>query len=199
MAAVRTRRMLDQRGFLDTRPRVLHVLSVSTLSLAWSPGRIASVSVLALAVGALVVDKVFLGQTEPAAAAAAQVVPSAPAGTAGSSRSVVTLAQRLDRHRESATAPAGAAFMPPTGFFPVNVVPVASEHSGPAAASVVRLSWPRLSAVVTGASPGAILDGRLMRVGDSAGAVELIAVAERSVTVRQGEHEMVLTLDEVLR
>lgn len=182
---------------LDERAGVSHVLSVRNQLSAWTPGRIASVSVLALAVGAFVVDKAILGHSEPSGAAA-DVAP--PAATTGSSRAAVqaaeSLAHRLKQHRASATVPAGKAFIAPAGFFPeVDEVEGLAEVA-PEQASVLRIEWPRLGAVVTGTSPGAILDGRLVRIGESVGEFALVSVSERSVTVRHGEHEAVLTLDE---
>ena len=184
---------------LDAARVVSHDLCVSTLPSAWTPGRIASVGVLALALGALVVDKAFLGQSDPSSASADQVAPqSASPSGAGVAAPAETLAHRLERHRAQATAAAGEAFVTPPGFFPSAAKHGESEQA-PAAAPVAQIAWPRLSAVVMGTSPGAILDGRLQRQGESVGGFELVSVAERSVTVRQGEHETVLTLDEAHR
>lgn len=155
---------------------------------------------LALALGALVVDRAFLGQSGPSSAAADQAAPTAgPASPGAAAAPEETLAHRLERHREQATVPAGNAFVAPAGFFPDARPEVAGDLGAPAAAPVVQIAWPRLSAVMMGTSPGAILDGRLQRVGETVGGFELVAVAERSVTVRQGEHETVLTLDEAHR
>lgn len=196
---MRARRTRIHRRRLDEPSRVLHVLSVSTHSRAWTPGRVASISVLALAVGALVVDKAFLGHSEPTSAAADQVAPVAGASGGAGFAPVESLAHRLERHRSQATVAAGKAFVAPAGFFPEAVAAEPSVQQGAAGAQVVQIAWPRLSAVVTGSTPGAILDGRLIRAGESIGGVELIQVSERSVTVRHGEHEAVLTLDETHR
>lgn len=197
---MRARPAESQRKRLDTRARILHVLSVSTPSQAWTPGRIASVSVLALAVGALVIDKAFLGQSDPSSAAAAQAAPVVATEKAARHSVVESLAHRLEQHRQESTVPAGRAFIAPEGFFPEAAPVVTQSDAGQAStANASALVWPRLSAVVTGSSPGAILDGRLMRVGESLGAVELISVSERSVMVRQGEQVMSLTLDETHR
>lgn len=176
----------------------MHVLSVSTPSQAWTPGRIASVSVLALAIGALVIDKAFLGQSDPVSAAAAQAAPVVATERATRHSVEESLAHRLEQHRLESTVPAGRAFIAPEGFFP-KAAPVVVQRDTGQASNASPLVWPRLSAVVTGSSPGAILDGRLMRVGESLGAVELISVSERSVMVRQGEQVMSLTLDETHR
>jgi hypothetical protein len=153
--------------------------------------------VLTLAIGALVVDKAFLGHSEPTAASADLLV-----GASGPSQGIAsvvpaeTLAHRLEQHRAQATIPAGRAFVAPAGFLPEPVATInPSDKAQSAPPSVVQIAWPRLSAVVTGTSPGAILDGHLVRLGESAVGVELIAVSERSVTVRHGEHEAVLTLE----
>ena len=152
---------------------------------------------LTLAVGALVVDKAFLGHSEPTAASADLLVD--PAGASHGVASVVppeSLAHRLEQHRAQATVPAGRAFVAPAGFLPEPVATLnPSVSAEPAPVSVVQIAWPRLSAVVTGTSPGAILDGHLVRLGEMAGNIELISVSERSVTVRQGDHEAVLTLE----
>lgn len=156
-------------------------------------------SVLALALGALGVDKVFLGQSGPSPAAAEQVVPQAATDNKEVAQTPIeTLAHRLEAHRAAATVPAGEAFVAPLGFLP-RAHADAGEVAAPQAAPVVQIAWPRLSAVVMGTSPGAILDGRLQRVGETVAGFELVTVAERSVTIRQGEHEMVLTLDEAHR
>ena len=180
---------------------VSHVVGVNKHQRAWTPGRIASASVLAVAVGALILDKALLGHAAPSEAAAAEAIASASSNERiPAAAQPESLAHRLEGYRAQADAQADDAFKAPEGFFPARIAPAPEDApTQKVGEAVVQPAWPRVSAVVTGSIPGAILNGRLQKVGETVDGFTLVSVAERSVVVRQGELEVVVEIDDAHR
>lgn len=197
-----------------SRGRVSDADCVEHINSSWTPKRKAAASVLAVAVAALVIDRAVLSGGGPAPASA-DVVDGAtdeglpPPGDALAARggpgasdaakaaTMITLAQRLEAARGRSTVQPGAVFLPPFGLVPparVEEPTAAPAKAEPVAAAPAR-SWPRVSAVVAGARPGAILDGRLQRVGETHDGVELVSISDRGVTLRSGSEVITLTLE----
>lgn len=180
---------------------------------SWTPQRKAAASVLAVAVAALVMDRAVLSGGGPASASADVVDAAGPdaaasprgasggdlaASDAAKAATVITLAQRLEAARGRSAVQPGAVFLPPLGLVPLaraEDISTPEPQAAPVAAAAPARSWPRVSAVVAGARPGAILDGRLQRVGETHEGVELVSISDRAVTLRSGGEVITLTLE----
>lgn len=183
----------------------------------WNPRRKAAVAVLVLAVAGLGIDRFVLGVAGPESASAhSYAIGSEPnklgansvvdaKQTAKASRDqvavAVSLAQRLDAARPSSKVQPSQMFIAPIGFFPfvVEARAPAGEAVAARVPGVRSVPLPKLTAVITGPNGGAILDGRLQRIGEVRDGVTLISVSDRSAVVRTSQSDVVLTIDDTMR
>ncbi|HEX8877374.1 MAG TPA: hypothetical protein VF777_11530 [Phycisphaerales bacterium] len=147
-------------------------------------------SVLAVAAAALTADRLFFGVTNPAVAAAADVIEQA------TSKSIEPVNQEPASARFAARlrAAAGTSDAPVEDLFAVRLVneEVPAEavsqpevDSSRASADSFRLAH-RVTAVATGKGAYAVINGRTVRTGESVAGLTLVEVTRESA-VFEGE------------
>jgi len=183
----------------------------------WNSRRKAAVGVLVVAGAALALDRIVFDTSGPGAASA-QSFTIAPGstevrvnttnnakdklqGSLAQRSKVASLSQRFDTVRSSAKAPPSLMFVAPLGFFPVveQSHAAAPEQASTRTLKTPSVQLPKLTAIITGPNGGAILDGKLQRIGEIYQGVTLISVSDRSAVVRTSQSDVVLSIEDTAR